>query len=432
MATKTNLNSATPLQQRQYNQNLIRQQQLANQMAYANLAQKDPYFALGNLVGNAIFSNINNRGVNKETDELSKALDGYKPDGNYQAMNSALNNIPAVPTGDATSPNAVGIGLPLPDVPNPTGQVAAPQQDPNAVALSNLAERGNIGDFNLEKFKAQYFADAQKRGRPIEQIQQAWDNMSPRIEALDKEAKKNRVNKLLTTIGGRGENFGLTDPNDLQTISDLMENNPQMATLVMQNVANRMKNDAATARQNALFAHQDATQNRLFAHQDAAQNKLLQNKIDLKGINPNGTSDKALTQYLAVDKAIGEMMKNHVDVTGNPIPPEQWSQDDQQRLSVLKQMGNSLLGTKVVQPKQQTQQQYIQPNINEYNQALVDDIGTAISTLSKKGYNKNEIQAIIKQAYAKQIKQNGGGGGYLDKILAETDWGPNGYNVKGA
>ena len=310
------MSSATPFQQQQYNRNLIRQQQLANQASFFNMAQKDPYFALGNLLGNAMFTGINNRGVKKEQSELQNALASYQGDNNYQAMNDVLNNTSVISVPNANvgggPNNSISVGLPRPDVPNPTGQpLASTPVDQNAVTLNNLAERGNIGSFNVDDFKAKYFADAQRRGRPPEQAQQAWNDMLPQIEAMDNQAKKARVNTLLSTIGNRGTNFALTNPEDLQNIADLVRNDPTMATIVMQNTANRMKNDADTAK---------ATMN--FNNQRQLNQDRFDNAVKIAEMKNNKTTNTKMSDLTAAQKSVDSITKQITDLRnmGQEVP----------------------------------------------------------------------------------------------------------------
>lgn len=423
MAT-TRLNNANLLQQNQYNQNLLRQQSLGNQMSYAKLAQADPYFALGNLIGNAMSDRYNQRGVDKEMGEISNALAAYKGDQNFKAMNSVLDasgpsGVNGNVAGDTT--NTINAGFPAPDVGQneqvSNAQLANSTPSDNSIgALVDLANKGQVNKFNLDDFKAKYFEDARNRGRSNLQIQQAWANMQPQLDAMNEEAKQSRVNSVFQNIGDG--NLSLNNMETAKQLNALMKDSPEVAKLL---IAKAGDND----KQSAL----DARQNKLIAAQNARLDKSLANKIMLGNQKQGNHRNYNMSDYLAIGKAMDEMIKNNVDITGNRIPVEQWDADQRRRYNILKQQSDAMLG---IQPQETNtvneQPQNALANINEY-EPLLNDVTQAIGVLSKKGYNKQEIQALIKQVYGNQIKTNGNSG-YLDKILNEADW--KSYNVKGA
>lgn len=298
MAT-TRLNNANILQQNQYNQNLLRQQSLGNQMSYAKLAQVDPYFALGNLIGNAMSDRYNQRGVDKEMGEISNALAAYKGDQNFKAMNSVLDNnaVSGVNANIGGDPNnSISVGFPAPDVgqneQHTNAQLANSTPSENSIgALTELANKGQMGKFNLDDFKAKYFEDARNRGRSNLQIQQAWANMQPQLDAFNTEAKKQRGNELISSMFGKDKTFSLENAEDLQNYAELLDVNPTMATLVMKNMTNK-----AALEGKKQLAEQNFNQRKELARIAG------DNKLALKGLG--GNDDKSL---IAAEKQLGSI-----------------------------------------------------------------------------------------------------------------------------
>lgn len=204
-------------------------------------AYKDPWFALGNLIGRAWANNYNERGINKLIDSMEGSIPGQQTDqgaANSNLMNAALNS-----AGTDNQDSIAGLqkaidsmkqGQPLPmsdysglgqaigqsqtdpqmmqnalankntngvmdaigqaavnngydglesSVGRAYGDVMNLRQNPAQAAAQQSAQQGQLQPFDMQNWIAQVKAEGRRQGRPDYQIDLAIERMMPNAQA---------------------------------------------------------------------------------------------------------------------------------------------------------------------------------------------------------------------------------------------------------
>lgn len=436
VTNKSQLASATATQQALYNQELVRQAKLNNQQKYMQMAQNNPWFAFGNMIGNALVDNYNSRGVNKEKQAISDALASYNGNQNYDSMNNILNSGLFTDTIPVNNQNSISGGLG-----DNLGTITMPDSNAYGITVSP-APATQVSDFDVDKFKSQYYEDARRRGRSTAQIDEAWSNMQPQITDLANKAKEARIDNAFAALSPETDgtySFGemsMSNPEFIKTLRPLAKDAPELATLLVKGATARDTERYGTQKQNALFAHQDATQARQQQFTTNLHN--LDNAIKMAIANGKVAKNGIATDYktaLSAGKAYDLLEKKYTatDPT-NPmqtkvLPFEKWSPLDQMRAKQYAALMGVNLGGQDAGAGQKKVAYNKLPNPNNYELTL-SEIGKAISKLSQDpNKGKNDIINAIRGQYGKQFGNNTG---YVDQILqgiTDEEW--RGYGVRG-
>lgn len=260
--------------------------------AFRQAAMKDPQFAWGELLGNALSGmyaqNYNNRGINKAVD---KALETYgiNPATNDQAAlqqvqqnmlqqgngsigvgdMDALNNV-RQNMGLGAIPPAVSVGDAQPQDPQQiTAQLA---QMPGAGIMAQENDARSIGNFDMNTALANARRQMIKDGRTPYQIEMAMEQLQPHFQKMQDDNYRLQAERIMAELGATDENGKrlLSDNEYKQRIVDLATQYGDIGKAA----ANVYGRDIVTGRE--LWNAQQ---------QEAKENRRMNNMVALKGMD---------------------------------------------------------------------------------------------------------------------------------------------------
>lgn len=420
--------------------------------AFRQAAMKDPQFAWGELLGNALSGmyaqNYNNRGINKAVD---KALETYgiNPVTNDQAalqqvqQNMLQQGNGSIGVGDMDALNNVrqnmGLGVIQPAVSVGDAQPQDPQQItaqlaqmPGAGIMAQENDARSIGNFDMNTALANARRQMIKDGRTPYQIEMAMEQLQPHFQKMQDDNYRLQAERIMAELGATDENGKrlLSDNEYKQRIVDLATQYGDIGKAA----ANVYGKDIITGQQRWNAQQQEAKENRHMKNMvalkdmDAARQIAVAreraklygnaggNPRGLFGNRANGANAKSL-----LDSAEFKYMANNLKEIGE-IPEEDRTAEQKQFYrtykpihdSIINQSLGSSFGVYGVGQNQPSRTGAGNFNPNDYNQAVPFFKGFA---KKYSNWRKEDLAGYIRQQYG--LKPDDTSNEFVESIIRE-------------
>ena len=330
--------------------------------AFRQAAMKDPQFAWGELLGNALSGmyaqNYNNRGINKAVD---KALETYgiNPATNDQAalqqvqQNMLQQGNGSIGVGDMDALNNVRQNMGLGAIPPAVSVGDAQPQDPQQITaqLAQMPGAGimaqenaarSMGNFDMNTALANARRQMIKDGRTPYQIEMAMEQLQPHFQKMQDDSYRAQAERIMAELG----QGNVSDADYKQRIVELARLGDYGKA-----AANVYGKDIITGQQRWNAQQQEAKENRMLNRQLAQEDRRFNRQLAIADRN------NSVRMAIAQARGIG---KNKTAGTGG-VSKEDATWADKQ----IKDLEEKLATLRMEDPKANLSQ----TDIQIYNQA---------------------------------------------------------------
>ena len=279
--------------------------------AFRQAAMKDPQFAWGELLGNALSGmyaqNYNNRGINKAVD---KALETYgiNPATNDQAalqqvqQNMLQQGNGSIGVGDMDALNNVRQNMGLGAIPPAVSVGDAQPQDPQQITaqLAQMPGAGimaqenaarSMGNFDMNTALANARRQMIKDGRTPYQIEMAMEQLQPHFQKMQDDSYRAQAERIMAELG----QGNVSDADYKQRIVELARLGDYGKA-----AANVYGKDIITGQQRWNAQQQEAKENRMLNRQMAQEDRRFNRQLAIA--DRNNSVRMAIAQARGIGK----------------------------------------------------------------------------------------------------------------------------------